>query len=109
VEDALDSTAHELGAFDFISPRTGFVSAGFGNLVRTDDGGHSFYRVPGTPFEGVLDASWWGPKVGYVATSSVLMTTSDAGAHWQQVYPALQPQGPIALTASGSGFGAGIS
>jgi photosystem II stability/assembly factor-like uncharacterized protein len=47
----VDSMAHALGAFDFISPQIGFVSAGFGNLLQTNDGGRTFHQVPGTPFE----------------------------------------------------------
>jgi photosystem II stability/assembly factor-like uncharacterized protein len=103
----VDQMAHDMGAFEFISTRVGFVSAGFGNLLRTDDGGRTFHQVPGTPFESVQAASWFG-HTGYVATFSVLMKTLDAGAQWQQLYPAIMPQGPILLTASGAGVGVGM-
>lgn len=103
----VDHMAHDLGAFDFVSPRLGFVSVGFGNLLRTDDGGHSFQLVPNTPFDVVLAASWLDPRTGYVAAYGVLMRTADAGRHWRQVYPPIQPEGPISLTVSGAGLVAG--
>lgn len=102
----VDSMAHVLGAFDFISSQIGLVGAGFGNLLRTTDGGHTFRPVPGTPFEGVQHASWFGTQVGYVSTNTVLMRTGNAGGTWQQIYPAPKPQGPISLTTSGAGVGA---
>jgi photosystem II stability/assembly factor-like uncharacterized protein len=87
----VDPMAHVLGAFEFISPRIGFVSAGFGDLRRTTDGGHTFRQVPGTPFEGVQTVSWFRPHIGYFAANLAVMKTID-GTHWRHIYPTVKPR-----------------
>jgi photosystem II stability/assembly factor-like uncharacterized protein len=103
----VDSMAHVVGTLDFVSARTGFVGAGFGNLLRTANGGRIFRPVRGTPPDEVQDASWLSPRTGYALGRDILMRTADAGIHWEQVYPAVEPVGPIALMGSGAGIGIG--
>lgn len=102
----VDPMAHAVGAFDFLSSRIGYVSAGFGNLLDTTDGGHTFRQVPGTPFEGVGETSWFRPRIGFVSTRTVLMRTDNAGNTWRQIYPAAKSRGAISFAASGAGVGA---
>jgi len=97
---------HAAGPMQFLSPKTGFVSAGFGDLLETHDGGLTFHVVSNTPFEDVLSISWQSPRAGYVNGYGMLMHTADGGKHWAQVYPRPTPIGPIALDAAGSGVGA---
>jgi photosystem II stability/assembly factor-like uncharacterized protein len=104
----VDSMAHMVGTFDFVSARTGFVGTGFGNLLQTSNGGRTFRPVPGTPPDEVQDASWPSPRTGYALGQGILMRTLDGGMHWAQVYPAVEPSGPMALTGSGAGVAVGV-
>ncbi len=105
----VDAMSHVGGTLDFRSPTLGFSTVGFGSLVRTVDGGKIFQSVPGSPSVNVQGFSWVNAHTGYAFLPAALVKTTDGGRHWWQVYPGVQPAGPISFSSPRDGIGAATS
>jgi photosystem II stability/assembly factor-like uncharacterized protein len=111
------------GSMNWSGPDVGWIPVnagagpGFGGLEVTGDAGRHWTRLGLAADWSITDAALVSPTNGFVAGVSrqpsgdipFLAETTDGGATWQQILPALTPTRTLQMLTPGTGFGLGLA
>ncbi|MDQ2806043.1 MAG: YCF48-related protein, partial [Chloroflexota bacterium] len=108
-------TAGVASGISFADATHGWLGAARGGLLATHDGGVHWTDVllPVRDVATLLAPRFLSPQQGWGLFSynraPVLLATSNGGASWQQIYPAIGPTGPVQFFDAHNGIGIGTA
>ncbi|MCK6622155.1 MAG: T9SS type A sorting domain-containing protein [Calditrichaceae bacterium] len=105
-------TSEYLRSVQFINSHTGYAVGTNGTIIKTTDGGNSWYNIPSNTNSTLHSVFFTDTLIGYIVggleNSATILKTTDGGANWvSQVPPAARWFGAVHFLNPSIGYACG--